>query len=281
MKKTILILGAEGMLGSEFKTSNYNLIKWNRKDLDITDKGVVENKIIALYPDIIINCTGYTNVDKAEEEQKEAFAVNGKALKTLSNVSNQINALLVHYSTDYVFDGKKEDGYYEDDKPATRPLNVYGESKLIGEQYVQDIAKRYYILRTSWLFGENGNNFIKTVIRLANTKDKITIVNDEYGKPTSATDVAMATLDLINTNKGFNKIYHMVNEGKKVSWYEYAEFILKNTNPDLLKKLIPITSKEYGASATRPNCSFLHNTLLPSLPDWEESIKRYLCSMTA
>lgn len=276
MKKTILILGADGLLGSEFESSDFELIKWNKQDLDITDKISSEKKIVELSPNTIINCTGYTNVDRAEEEKKEAFAINAEALKTLSEVSNKINALLVHYSTDYVFDGNNNEGYYESDKPAKEPLNVYGESKLKGEQYIQEIANKYYILRTSWLFGEHGRDFIDTVIRLADTKDKITIVNDEYGKPSSAHDVASATLEIIKSEGELNKIYHIVNEGKKVSWYEYAQFILENTNKDALKKLIPITSKEYGAPATRPKYSFLHNTSLSPLPSWEESVKDYL-----
>ena len=247
-----------------------------RDDVDITNAKQTKEKIGSLSPSAIINCTGYTKVDQAETEKEAAFKINAEAVKTIAEVSNSTNSLLIHYSTDYVFDGEKQEGYYENDKPAEKPLNVYGESKLQGEKYIQDICDKYYILRTSWLFGKHGNNFIKTVLNLAETKDKMTIVNNEYGKPTSAKDVVKTTLEMIENNIPYNKIYHTVNEGEKISWYDYAKFILKNKDPKSLKKLHPITSEEYNAPATRPHCSFLHNTLLPPLPDWKNSVKGYL-----
>ena len=276
----ILILGT-GLLGSEFLhypkqrfEDAVEIVSWGIKELDITDEQQVHTKIKTLAPDVVINCTGYTAVDKAEQEQELAMRVNGQAVEHLVEACNAINATLVHYSTDYVFDGSQQSGYVEDDVPAQNPLNVYGRSKLQGEQYVIQNAHKFYLVRISWLFGKYGNNFIETVLRLAREKEKITIVDNEFGRPTSATDVVAITISLLQQNLPFG-IYHATSEGKPVSWYEYARFVLQHKNKDALQKLFPITSKQYNAPATRPQHCVLLNTKISKNREWRDAVKEY------
>ena len=283
----ILILG-NGLLGKEFvhtpvQTLNALLEKptqltlWGRTELDITDPTQVHKKITRLNPDVIINCAAYTKVDAIENDKQKAYAVNGAALQHLAKSANAVNAPLVHYSTDYVFDGTKEQGYEEDDTPAQTPLNEYGVSKLQGEQHILNTAHKFYIIRTAWLFGQHGNNFIHTVLRLAESQNPVTIVNNEYGRPTYAVDLVQTTLQLLSTKKPFG-IYHATNSGEKVSWYEYARFILQNTNKSALLRFSPITSEEYGAPAPRPKNSVLVSTKIPELRPWRDAVKEYLGS---
>ena len=223
----VLLLGATGLLGSELKkifSVDYNLTALSREDLDITNKKLLWEKIKELQPKIIINATGYTAVDKAQDEKDLAMAINGHAVGNLAQAAKNVNALLIHYSTDYVFDGNKEDGYTEDDLPAKVPSSVYGQSKLLGETLLQKNANKYYLIRTSWVFGENGKDFVDTMIRLAQERDELRVVNDQHGKPTYAKDLAKATLDLLESSAPMG-IYHFTNEGA-TTWYEYAKKII-------------------------------------------------------
>lgn len=284
----ILILGT-GLLGQEFSNAPLSemrsLLKtpvqrtsWGRSELDITNKTQTREKITRLNPDVIVNCAAYTKVDAIQQDKQNAYNINGVALKHLAQSANAVNAPLIHYSTDYVFDGTQNSGYREDDPPAKKPLNEYGVSKLQGEQHILAIARKFYIVRTAWLFGQYGNNFIHTVLRLASTQKPITIVNNEYGRPTYAVDLMQATLGLLAQNKEYG-IYHATNAGKKVSWYEYAQFILQNTDKDALKRLSPITSEQYNAPAPRPKNSILLNTKFSELRPWRDAVREYISSM--
>ena len=285
----ILILGT-GLLGQEF--TNVPLYEmrsllnepiqrtsWGRSELDITNKTQVHEKITRLNPDVIINCAAYTKVDAIQQDKQNAYNINGVAVKNLAQVANATNATLVHYSTDYVFDGTRDSGYREDDPPAKTPLNEYGVSKLQGEQHILNIAHRFYIIRTAWLFGQYGNNFIHTVLRLASTQKPVTIVNNEYGRPTYAVDLMHATLELLAQNKPYG-IYHATNSGKRVSWYEYAQFILQNTDKSALTRFSPITSEQYNAPAPRPKNSILVNTKFSELRPWRDAVREYLLNVT-
>lgn len=281
----ILILGS-GLLGQEFAQTPISKIRgvlktpiqrtaWSRADLDITNATRVQNKIARLNPDVIINCAAYTKVDAIEQDKQTAYNINGGAVKNLAQVAQSIDALLVHYSTDYVFDGTQSNGYAENHSPATPPLNEYGVSKLQGEQHILNETNNFYIIRTAWLFGQHGNNFIHTVLRLADSQNPITIVNNEYGRPTYTVDLVQTTLEILATKKPFG-VYHATNSGEKVSWYEYAQFILQHTNKNALSRLLPITSQEYNAPAPRPKNSILLNTKLRQLRPWQHAVQEYL-----
>lgn len=276
-----VILG-KGLLGSEFQNyfinnkEIFSSVKiLGREDFDIIDEKTVIEKVTKLNPDIIINCVAYTDVDGAQDNKDIAKKVNGNSLKTLSKISNKINATLIHYSTDYIFNGKKKQGYSERSRTFD-PLNEYGKSKLQGEKYVRT-TKKFYLIRTSWLFGHHGHNFIETVLKLTRTSPQFSIVNDEYGLPTFAKDLVNSTISLIEQKKPYG-IYHITNSGTPTSWHDYAKFIIQNTDPKNLKKMSPITNKEYGAKATRPNYSILLNTKLKPLPSWKKRVKEYLAA---
>lgn len=276
----ILILGARGMLGHDLLEvfKNYQPIGWDKEDLDIARKKEVEKKIVELKPNIIINAAAYTNVDLAEKEKKLALKVNGYALNNLCEACKKTKSVLVHYSTDYVFSGGKQKGYKEEDRP-DKPLNWYGRSKLLGEKLILAHAKKnrnfiYYLIRTSWLFGKHGKNFVSTMLKLAREKKEIKVVNDQFGKPTYSLDLAKATKELIE--KKFKRgIYHLVNEGA-TNWFEFAKKIFEIKNIKI--KVLPISSKELKRLAKRPKYSILLNTKFPSLRRWEEALEEYLIS---
>jgi len=279
----VLLLGATGLLGSELKkifSVDYNLTALSREDLDITNKKLLWEKIKELQPKIIINATGYTAVDKAQDEKDLAMAINGHAVGNLAQAAKNVNALLIHYSTDYVFDGNKEDGYTEDDLPAKVPSSVYGQSKLLGETLLQKNANKYYLIRTSWVFGENGKDFVDTMIRLAQERDELRVVNDQHGKPTYAKDLAKATLDLLESSAPMG-IYHFTNEGA-TTWYEYAKKIigtwgkLKKWGKKEFPHIVAVTSSEFPTPAKRPNYSILINTKFPPLRPWQDALDEYL-----
>ena len=278
-----LLLGSEGLLGSDLEkifSSDYNVTSFVRKNLDITDEKEVLQKIEEIKPRIIINAAGYTAVDNAENEKDLAMAVNGHAVGYLAKAAREVNALLVHYSTDYVFSGDKEEGYLEDDAPAEVPSTVYGQSKLLGEQELQKNIDKYYLIRTSWVFGSGGKDFIDTMIRLASEQDELKVVNDQHGKPTYAPDLAKATQNLIESDSPFG-IYHLTNEDD-ITWYEYAKKIvgkygsIKGWGKKEFPHIIPVTSGEFPTPAKRPNWSILLNTKFSHLRPWSEALDEYL-----
>lgn len=271
------------MLGTELMAAfaDHNPIGWNRDELDITNEEQVREKVAALAPELIINAAAYTDVDKAEDEKEAAALVNGYAVRLLAEAAERLGVPIVHYSTDYVFDGGNENGYGEDDKPADEPLNVYGASKLLGERELVQATKRYYLIRTSWLFGKEGKNFIDTMVRLAQEKPELSVVNDQHGKPTSAKDLAQATRALVEGDYAYG-IYHLVNEGETTTWYDYARFAIEewnkknNRDEKQLPAILPVTTAERGAPATRPAWSVLRNTKFPPLRPWREAVVEYI-----
>ena len=258
----VLVTGANGQLGydvvKELRKQNIECYGAARKDFDIIDFKATENFIINYMPDVIIHCAAYTAVDKAEDEPELCYKVNYEATENIAKICEKINAKMLYISTDYVFDGTK-DGFYEVDDE-TNPINVYGKSKLLGEEAVQKILKKYFIVRISWVFGEHGNNFVKTMLRLGKEHKEINVVSDQYGSPTYTADLAPLLIEMIKTDK--YGIYHATNKGI-CSWAEFAEEIFKIANMDV--KVNYITTKEYPTKAKRPQNSKLSTKTLRGL----------------
>jgi len=270
----ILILGARGMLGTELSSVFMELhpTLWDQEDLDITKTNLVEEKIESLKPGLIINAAAYTNVDESEEKQDIANRINGEAVKSIAKIAHKIDATLIHYSTDYVFNGKKKKGYKEDEQ--TDPINAYGNSKLLGENAITGNCTKYYLIRSSWLFSKHGKNFVETIIKLGNSKKEVKVVNDQYGKPTYAVDLAKKTRELIELKKEFS-IYHITNEDE-TSWHDFAKEIFRQEKID--SNLVPIKSSQFPQAAKRPKYSSLINTKVPPLRNWQEALGSYLRS---
>ncbi|MFA5187906.1 MAG: dTDP-4-dehydrorhamnose reductase [Patescibacteria group bacterium] len=272
----ILILGAQGMLGQDLSKVffDFDLTLWDRSEIDISDEYQVIKKISDLKPRIIINCAAYTAVDDCETHKDQALRINNQAVSYLALAAKNIGAILVQISTDYVFDGKNKKGYSEDSQEFG-PVNFYGESKLLGEKSLQNIADKYYLIRTSWLYGKNGKNFVETMLRFGKEKKEIKVVNDQFGKPTYTVDLARQILYILNNALPFG-IYHATNETKEggISWNEFAQKIFELAKLDV--KIIPCTSQEFIRPAKRPQYSALINTKLPLMRNWDEALKEYL-----
>jgi len=269
----ILILGYKGMLGNElvnvFK-EDHELILRDKNQIDISKKEEVIEKVGALKPDIVINAAAYTAVDDAESNKDLAYQINGCAVGFLAAVCKEINALLIHFSTDYVFDGENHLGYKENHP--YKPLNMYGKSKALGEKLILDIKPRYYLIRTSWLFGKRGKNFVETMLRFADEDKDIKVVNDQFGSPTYAKDLAEKVKELIESHKP-SGIYHITNLGV-CSWYEFALKIFELAK--LKPNVKPVKSEEFPTPAKRPTYSMLVNTKLSPMRKWEEALEDYL-----
>ena len=251
----ILVLGGSGLLGSalgvELERTGHQLLAPSHSHLDITEQEKVFDYVRQAQPEIIINCAGFTRVDDCESHQKLAFEINAKGAGNLAEASRQVGALMVQISTDYIFNGEKPGEYTEKDEPA--PLSIYGKSKLEGEILVKEQAEHWLIIRTSWLFGEGGKNFISKILsRWREGAEQLKVVADEKGKPTYARDLARVIKASIE--KGLRGIYHFANQGV-VSWYQLAEEVFK-----LIKetaRLVPVRAEEYGLPARRPKNSAL------------------------
>lgn len=274
----ILVTGANGQLGydvvKELQKQNIECYGVTRQDFDIVDFEVTENFIKNYMPDVVIHCAAYTAVDKAEDEQGLCYLVNASATENIAEICKKINAKMLYISTDYVFDGTKEGFYKVDDKP--NPINVYGKTKLLGEQAVQRILNKYFIVRISWVFGEHGNNFVKTMLRLGNERKEINVVADQYGSPTYTADLAPLLVEMIKTDK--YGVYHVTNEGV-CTWAEFAEEIFKIADIDI--KVNHITTAEYPTRAKRPmNSRLSKNSLVINgfyvLKNWQNALKNYL-----
>ena len=227
-------------------------------------------KISDLLPEIVINAAAYTAVDEAEQNKNLVYKINGCAVGFLATVCKEINAILVHFSTDYVFDGENHNGYKENHP--YRPINIYGKSKALGEKMILDISPKCYIIRTAWLFGKNGKNFVEIMLRLAGEKKEIRVVNDQFGSPTYAKDLASEVKKLIES-QGQYGIYHITNSGT-CSWYDFAVKIFELSKLNL--KVRPVKSEKFPTPAKRPTYSMLINTKLPPMRKWEEALKDYL-----
>ncbi|MBU1178589.1 dTDP-4-dehydrorhamnose reductase [Patescibacteria group bacterium] len=270
----ILIIGSKGMLGTElvevFSTSDYKVYKADLPEIDITDSASIQGKLGEIKPDIVINAAAFTDVDGCEEQIELCHKVNGQALEYLVKECNKVGSTLVHYSTDYVFDGEKEEGYKEADQ--TNPQSQYGKSKELGEKNLQKYGDKYYLIRLSWLFGKHGNNFVETMLRLAREKDRLEVVNDQFGKPTYAKDLAIRTKELLESQKAFG-IYHITNEGV-TSWYDFTREIFKLAG--IKTPVTPVTTDKFPRPAKRPHYSGLINTKLPLSRPWQEALGEYL-----
>ena len=277
-KMKILVTGAKGQLGydtvKELAARKIEAVCADIGDFDITDKAGTLRYINQLCPDAVIHCAAYTAVDKAEDEPALCTAVNVQGSENIALACENSGAKLIYVSTDYVFGGEGSKPL-EVDSPK-KPLNVYGSSKLAGEQAVQNFCTRNFIVRTSWVFGKNGNNFVKTMLRLGSQTEKITVVDDQTGSPTYTSDLAGLLCDMVRTDK--YGVYHATNEGF-CSWAEFAEEIMRQAN--LPAKIIRIKTSEYGSKATRPLNSRLSKSSLDSagfhrLPAWQDALRRYL-----
>ncbi|HLD25468.1 MAG TPA: dTDP-4-dehydrorhamnose reductase [Candidatus Andersenbacteria bacterium] len=271
----VLILGSRGMLGRQLVGAfdDLDTIGWDKEELDITDAKQVQEKVSALRPHLIINAAAYTNVDGAETERESAFAVNEVGVRNVAQAAKEVGAKMVHYSTDYVFSGEREEGYAEDDVPDA-PVNAYGESKLAGERALAEIKPDYYLIRTAWLYGAGGKNFVDTILRLGREKPELKVVDDQRGSPTYTVDLADATRMLVDAHEP--GVYHAVNAGE-TSWYEFAREIFQQAGLDTAVK--PIPSAEYPLPAKRPRQSILRNTRGPQLPEWQCALRDYLDSL--
>lgn len=278
----ILILGNKGMLGSVFDhylsdLGRYEVIGADKNEVDITDKKALRIFFEKIKPDFVINCAAYTDVDGAEASREMAFAINGEAVKNIAELCKDLDTTLIHFSTDYVFDGKNPVGYKEEDEP--NPINVYGESKLAGEKYIQEICEKYYIIRTAWLFGPNGKNFVATMLRLFSEKDELKVVNDQVGSPTFTCDLVPVVVSTFIDSVNPYGVYHITNKGE-TTWYGFACAIRNVIDSDV--KILPISSEEFPRPAVRPKCSILINTKLDETfvslikNDWKEALEEYL-----
>lgn len=274
----VLVTGVNGQLGfdvvKELTAKGHEAVGVDRAELDITDESAVSSFVKELKPDAIIHCAAYTNVDGAEADQEGAYKVNVLGTKYLAESANQVNAKMVYVSTDYVFDGNGTEPY-EVDHP-TSPLGVYGETKLAGEQILQDTLSKYFIVRTAWVYGINGNNFVKTMLRLGSERNELGVVYDQVGSPTYTVDLAKFLVELADTdNYG---VYHASNAGV-CSWHEFAVEIFKQAEMDV--KVNALTSEQFPRPAARPKYSVLSKKKIVEegftpLRDWKEALSAYL-----
>ncbi|MFH1354136.1 MAG: dTDP-4-dehydrorhamnose reductase [bacterium] len=272
----VLIIGAGGMLGGTLCKAfeDQEIICWGKEDIDITDEMMVREKI-AGGVDLLINAAAYTDVDGAETNKELAFAVNELGVKNLAGAAAEAGARLVHYSTDYVFAGDSKEGYEEDDEPGPA-VNVYGESKLAGERALAAASDRtgleFYLIRTAWLYGVGGKNFVDTMLKLAQEKDSLSVIDDQYGSPTCTQDVAEATRRIV-MGEYRPGVYHAVNSGT-TTWYGLAREVFKQRGVDTEVK--PIITDQYLLPARRPKYSILRDTKGLNMRLWQEALKDYL-----
>ena len=265
--------------GSDILPKDKIALPYNYVQLDITNQFAVEKVIYKIAPDAVVHCAAWTAVDAAEEEenQPKVMAINANGSKYIAEACKKIDCKLVYISTDYVFNGKGTEPWKADCKEYA-PLNVYGWSKLEGEKAVSDVLSKYFIVRIAWVFGKNGNNFIKTMLNVGKKYDTLRVVNDQIGTPTYTFDLARLLVDMLETDKyGY---YHATNEGGFISWYDFACEIFRQSGYNT--KVLPVTTAEYGLSkAKRPFNSRLDKSKLmlngfKPLPDWKDALKRYL-----
>lgn len=289
-KSDCVLFGADGQLGFALRRSlagDFAVHAFDRNGCDLTDASAIEAVISRHQPQVIVNAAAYTAVDKAEPEPDAAYAVNARAVQVIAVHAKRINAAVLHFSTDYVFGGQGDAtrAYIESDTPA--PLNAYGISKLAGERLLQDAMAdgRYWIIRTSWVFGLHGGNFLKTMLRLAQERDQLSVVDDQIGAPTSAALIAETSTRLLRVQPA-NGIYHLAAAGE-TSWYGYARHAIAHARAcglpirlaaDALK---PIPTSDYPTPAARPrnsrlNCTKIEQALSIALPDWRQGVEQVI-----
>lgn len=274
----ILVTGVKGQLGhdvvNELKKRGHTPIGVDVEEMDITDAAAVEKEMKGGDLDAVIHCAAYTAVDAAEDNEEICMRVNAEGTRNIARICKELDLKMIYLSTDYVFDGEGERPWEPDD--ARDPLNVYGESKYQGELAVEEYLEKYFIVRIAWVFGVNGKNFIKTMLRLAENQKEINVVNDQIGSPTYTYDLAVLLADMVETEK-YGK-YHATNEGL-CTWYEFAQEIFKQAGVDV--KVNPVSSEEFPAKAKRPHNSRMDKSKLTQngfrlLPSWQDALKRYL-----
>ena len=290
--RRVLILGAQGQLGVELQRtflSAGDVTALGRDKCDLSKPETIREAMADVRPEFVLNAAAYTAVDRAESELELAMRVNGEAAGVLAEEARKLNALLIHYSTDYVFDGSKAEPWIEDDEP--NPINAYGASKLTGERNIEQVGGRHLIFRTSWVYSPHGQNFLRTMLRLGQERDKLRVVNDQIGAPTTAAELAMGTrvvidrLDADNSLQGedWSGIYHMTCAGE-TSWYGFAKEIFNKAVPPEHKawpEVVGIPDTEYPTPAKRPKNSVLANAKLQArfgvmLSPWEDALGRTL-----
>lgn len=282
----VLVTGVKGQLGydvvNELNKRNHEAIGVDVEEMDVTDEAAVYRVIGEAKPDAVVHCAAWTAVDAAEDPDNydKVMKINALGTEYVARACKTLDAKMTYISTDYVFDGRGDEPWEPDCKDYA-PLNVYGESKLLGEKAVAGLSDKFFIVRIAWVFGKNGNNFIKTMLKLSETRDVLRVVSDQIGTPTYTRDLARLLVDMIETEKyGY---YHATNEGGYVSWADFAKEIFLQAGKSTL--VIPVTTAEYGLSkARRPFNSRLDKSKLVAsgftpLPSWQDALKRYLAEL--
>lgn len=274
----VLVTGVKGQLGHdvvlELEKRGMEAIGVDVDEMDVTDASEVDRVIKEAAPDAVIHCAAYTAVDAAEDNEATCRRVNADGPRNIAKVCRDLDVKMLQVSTDYVFSGQGERPWEPEDEK--EPQSVYGQTKYEGELAVQELLEKYFIVRIAWVFGIHGQNFVKTMLRLAETHDTLRVVNDQFGSPTYTHDLARLLVDMILTDK--YGVYHATNEGD-CSWYEFACAIFKEA--DLSVNVIPVTTEEYGARAKRPANSRMNKDKLTQmgferLPAWQDALRRYL-----
>lgn len=275
----VLVTGVKGQLGydvvNELEKRGYTAIGVDIEEMDITDAAMVENVIKSSNVESVVHCAAYTAVDAAEDNKELCYKINADGTENIAKVCKELDIKIVYISTDYVFDGQGERPWEADD-PVSEPLNVYGMSKYKGELAIKKYLEKYFIVRIAWVFGVNGKNFIKTMLRLGKEKGAVAVVNDQFGSPTYTYDLARLLVDMIETDK--YGIYHATNEGI-CSWYEFACEIFKQAGMNV--DVTPVDSGSFPSKAARPKNSRMSKDKLDEngferLPDWKDALDRYL-----
>lgn len=273
---TAIVIGSNGQLGQELSNllqeQKVTYISFNHTELDITNEEAVRKTIEKVKPTVIYHCAAYTAVDKAEDEgKKQNWLVNVEGTRNVAKAAKKVGAIMIYISTDYIFDGTATKEYTSMDIP--NPQNEYGKAKLAGEEAVKEETSCYYIIRTSWVFGKHGNNFVYTMKRLAKSYSQLTVVSDQYGRPTWTHTLANFMTHLINVQAEYG-IYNLANE-ESCSWYEFAKEILKDNNVEIL----PVESAKYPQKAVRPKCSIIDLSKAKNtgfkIPTWKEALYKF------
>ncbi len=274
----VLVAGSAGMLAKDlvpiFAERGHDVVAPPESDFDITSVDTVKRTVGAVGPDFLVNCAAYTAVDDSESNEEQALLINGYAVQNLCLACQEHDVPLVHFSTDYVFDGTKEGAYTIYDQP--NPASAYGRTKLLGEKYVTWLLDRFFLVRTAWLFGHHGRNFIETMLKLGPERGQIDVVNDQHGCPTWTRHLAQATAELIES--GRYGVYHVTNS-EPTTWYDFALAIFRESGIDV--RVTPTTADRFPRPARRPANSVLDHYPLPQvigrqMPSWREALREYV-----
>jgi len=292
----ILITGTDGQIGWELcrlLRAEHEVVATTRKQIEFTDFDSIRDALRQHEPELVINAAGYTAVDRAEQEPQLALTINGDAVGVIGEECRRLNAAVIHYSTDYVFDGTADTGYLP--TSPTNPISAYGHSKLAGEIALRNSGANHLILRTCWVYGTRGNNFLNTMLRLGQERPELRIVNDQTGSPTWSRDIAHATATIISRSvgrggtslafTGGSGTHHLAASGR-TTWFDFATCIFSLAGFDPGPKLVPITAAQYGAPAPRPafsvlDCSSTAQTFGVQLPDWQDSLQAVMAERAA